>query len=185
MKLAPLGPKDVNEILQLEEKMYWQGEDWRSLWKKEAEEKFRVFIVDYLTNFSEGCFKLVDDNERLLGAIFLTKTSRCEPIPYLHKVDEYLEKNGKIAYVSLFAVRKEDKEEEIAQKLYDEAEKVALTKLGCRKIVVIIYSSPLEERILKGNNYERLEKQFEWEIYPGKKVPCWIYYYELLMKRED
>ncbi len=184
MKVVPLGQKDVDEILQLEEEMYWQGEDWKSLWKKEAEEKFRVFIIDYLANFSKGCFGLVNGDGKLLGAIFLTRTSKLEPIPYLHKVDEYLEEGGKIAYVSLFIIRKGDKEEEIAQELYDEAEKVALTSLDCKKMSVVIYSSPLEERILKGNNYERLEKQFEWEIYPGKKVPCWIYYYELLMKQE-
>ncbi len=184
MRLVSLGPEDIDEILQLEEKMYWQEEDWNKLWKKEAEEKFRVFINDYLTNFPEGCFGLVDDNGRTLGAIFLTKTSKCEPIPYLHKIDEYLEKDGEIAYVSLFVIRKGDKEEEIAQELYDEAERVALTKLGCKEMVIVIYSSPLEERILKGNNYERLEKQFEWEIYPRKKVPCWIYHYEFLMKQE-
>lgn len=184
MRLVSLNPEDVDEILQLEKKMYWQGEDWKNLWEREAEGKFRVFITDYLTNFSKGCFGLVDDGE-LLGAIFLTKTSKCEPIPYLHKVDEYLEKDGEVAYVSLFVIRKGDKEEEIAQELYDEAEKVALTKLGCKKMAVVIYSSPLEERVLKGNNYERLEKQFKWEIYPGKKVPCWIYYYEFLMKRES
>jgi hypothetical protein len=184
MRLVSLSLNDVDEILQLEEKMYWQGEEWKKLWEKEAKEKFRAFINDYLTNFPEGCFGLVGDSGELLGAIFLIKTSRCEPIPYLHEVAEYLKENGEIAYVSLFVIRKGDKEEEIAQELYDEAEKVALTKLGCKKIVVVIYSSPLEERVLKGNNYERLEGQFEWEIYPGKKVPCWIYCYELLMRRE-
>ncbi len=184
MRLASLGLKDVDEILRLEGEVYWQGENWKKLWEKEAKEKFRVFITDYLTNFPEGCFGLVDDDE-LLGSIFLIKISKCEPIPYLHKVDEFLKKDGEIAYVSLFVIKKGDEEEEIAQELYDEAEKVALTKLDCKKMVVVIYSSPLEERILKGNNYEKIEKQFEWEIYPGKKVSCWIYYHELLMKRGD
>lgn len=185
MKPISLNQKHTDKLLQLEEKMYWQKGTWKNLWEKEAKGKFRFFINDYLTNFPEGCFGLIDDNAQLLGAIFLIRTSKLEPIPYFHKLDRYLKKEGKIAYVSFFVVEKGEREEEIAQKLYDEAEKTALLKLGCKAMSVVIYSSPLEEKILKGNNYEKLDRQFEWEIYPRKKVPCWIYHYELLMKQED
>jgi len=162
----------------LEGEMYWQGEQWRKLWQEEAKGKFRVFIQDYLTNFPRGCFGLVDKNGELLGAMFLIKLSGIKSIPYLHKVSDYLEKDGGTAYVSFFVVKKGDEEEKIGQKLYDEAEKIALLKLKCKTMAVVIYSSPLEEQILKGNNYEKLDEQFEWEIYPDKKVSCWIYRYD-------
>lgn len=185
MNSISLSQKHFTDILFLEEKMYWQSGSWQRLWKKEAKEKFKVFNSDYISNYPQGCLGLADDSGQLLGAIFLIKTSKPEPIPYLHKVSECLEEDGKIAYVSLFVVKKGKKEGEIAQKLYNEAEEVALLKLRCKTMAVVIYLSPLEEKILKGNNYEKINKQFEWEIYPGKKVPCWIYSYELLMRQEE
>lgn len=184
MDLINLQLKHTEELLRLEEEMYWQDGKWHDLWQKEAKEQFKSFIEDYLTNFPKGCFGLVDDGGQLLGAMFLIKVSRLEPLPYFHKMSDYLEEDGEIAYVSCFVVKKGKEEEEIAQKLYDEAERVALLKLGCKTIAVVIYSSPLEEKILVAHNYEKLDKQFEWEIYPGHKVPCQIYYYDLLMKQE-
>jgi len=184
MQLIKLQLNQTDELLQLEEDLYWQDKDWNDLWRREAKEKFRSFIEDYLTNFPQGCFGLVDETEQLVGAMFLIKISKSEPIPYLHRVADYLDKTGQIAYASFFVVKRNDQEKEIAQKLYDEAEEIALLKLGCKAVVVVIYSSPLEEEILKRNNYEKLDKQFEWEIYPGKKVPCFLYHYELLMKEK-
>lgn len=184
MKIIKLQLDQTDELLRLEEELYWQSKDWGSLWQKEAKEKFRSFIQDYLTSFPEGCFGLGDETGQLVGAMFLIKVSKSEPIPYLHKVSDYLDKTGQTAYVSFFVVMRGDREKEIAQQLYDEAEEVALLKLNCRAIVVVIYSSPLEEEVLKGNNYEKLNGQFEWEIYPGKKVQCFLYHYELLMKEE-
>ena len=84
----------------------------------------------------------------------------------------------------MFVVKRGTNEREIAQRLYNEAEEIALFKLGCKTMAVVIYFSPLEEQILKGNNYERLNKQFEWEIYPGKKVTCFLYSLELLEREE-
>ena len=177
MRLASLNPNYINELLKLEEQMYWQSPKWKDLWQKEAKAKFRAFIKDYLTNLPQGCFGLIE-NKELLGAMFLTKTSKLKPIPYLHKVSRYFEKEGEIAYVSFFVVKKGKREFEIAQKLYDQAEKVAFFKLKCKTIAVVIYSSPLELKTLQAHNYKKLEKQFKWEIYPGKKVPCNIYYKE-------
>lgn len=182
MSFIKLQLQNLDELLDLEERMYWQDEQWRVLWAKEAKEKFRVFIKDYLTSYPKGCFGLVDEVGKLLGAMFLIKSSEVEPIPYLHEVSEHLVEGGKVAYVSFFVVGERDKRGEIAQKLYDEAEEVAFLKLRCETIAVVIYSSPLEERILKGNDYEKLNERFEWEIYPGKKVPCWIYYRNLLLE---
>jgi len=183
MEVVSLGLKDIEKLLDLEGEMYWQGEKWRRLWQEEAKGKFRVFIQDYLTSFPQGCFGLVDNNEELLGSMFLIKLFELKPIPYLQKVSDYLEKDGRIAYVSLFVVKKGDNEEKIGQKLYDEAKEISLLKLKCKTMAVVIYSSPLEERILKVNNYEKLNERYEWEIYPGKKVFCWIYRYNFLMKQ--
>lgn len=184
MKLIKLQLSYAHELLRLEEELYWQSKDWSDLWQREAKERFRGFIENYLTDFPEGCFGLVDEMGQFMGAMFLIKVSKLEPIPYLHKMSDYLDKKGQTAYVSFFVVKRGHKEKEIAQKLYAEAEEIALLKLGCKAMAVVIYSSPLEEEILKGNNYEKLNKQFEWEIYPGKKVPCFLYHYELLMKEE-
>ena len=52
-------------------------------------------------------------------------------------------------------------------------------------MAVVIYSSPLEEKVLISNNYEKLNQQFEWEVYPGYKKPCYVYYYKLLMKKKN
>jgi len=182
MKFINLTLDCTDQLLNLEGEMYWQGAKWRNLWEREAKEKFRGFIEDYLTNFPKGCFGLIDDRGELLGAMILIKISGFKPIPYLHKFSDYLEENGEIAYVSFFVVKKASNEEEVANKLYDHAEEVALTKIGCKNMAVVIYSSPLEERVLKGHNYERLGEQFEWEIYPSIKVPVWIYHYDLLFE---
>lgn len=181
MRFVSLKPEHINELVELEGKMYWQGEKWKDLWEKEAKEKFRVFIKDYLVNFPEGCFGVIE-NEQILGAMFLTKVSKLKTIPYLHKFSDYFEKEGKIAYVSFFVVKEEkrNKKETIALELYDYADKVS-TNIRCRTIEVVIYSSPIEEVALNGNNYERLEEQFEWEIYPGKKVSSSIYFSNLLI----
>lgn len=181
MRIIPLGTEHIDELLELEGKMYWQSEKWKDLWEKEAKEKFRVFIKDYLVNFPEGCFGLVE-NERISGAMFLTKISKLKTIPYLHKFSEYFEIEGSIAYVSSFVVKegKRSEREVIALELYDYATKVAVD-IHCKTIEVVIYSSPIEEAALKGNNYEKLEGQFDWEIYPEKKVASSIYYNNLLM----
>jgi hypothetical protein len=177
MKFISLKQRDTDELTNLEEKMYWQGKKWSRLWKVEAEEKFRNFIKDYLTSFPQGCFGLSEDG-KILGAMFLIKISELKPITYLHKFSEYAKPNGRIAYVSFFVVKKGKKQKEIARKLYKYAENVA-KRLNCASMAVVIYSSPLEEEVLKENKYKKLEKKFEWEIYPGMKVPCWIYFRDL------
>jgi len=181
MKKIALDLQNIEELLQLEEQMYWQSDKWSKLWQNEAKDKFKFFINDYLTKFPQGCFGLVDEKENLLGAMFLLKTSKSIPIPYLHNPFDYYDNDGEIGYVSFFVVRKGKDQLDIAQKLYDEAEKVALLKLKCKNIVVTIYSSPLEEKILIGNNYEKQNQQYDWEIYPEKKVTSSIYCYNLLM----
>ncbi len=75
---------------------------------------------------------------------------------------------------------KRSERETIALELYDYVTELAVN-IHCKTIEVVIYSSPIEEAALKGNNYERLEGQFEWEIYPEKKVTSSIYYNNLLM----
>lgn len=185
MRFIKLELKHVEKLLVLEEKMYWQSQDWRDLWEKEARERFRVFIKDYLTYYPEGCFGLTDNSGQVIGAMFLLKTLKAKPIPYLHKPSDYFEKEGEVAYVSFFVVENNKDEETIVQKLYGQAEKVALLKLSCKTIAVVIYSSPLEEKVLISNNYERFNQQFEWEVYPGHKKLCYVYHYEPLMKREQ
>jgi len=157
--------------------MYWRGDKWKNLWQKEAKEKFREFIEDYLINFPKGCFGLIEGKE-ILGAMFFTKISKFKTIPYLHRVSEYLEVNGRIAYVSLFVIKDAKNKDEIGRKLYEYAEEVAV-RLACKTIEVVIYSSPLEEQIIKENNYRRLKDKFDWEIYSGMKVPSRIFYYNL------
>jgi hypothetical protein len=96
MNLISLSPSYTKELLDLEGGMYWQGERWKNLWEKEAREKFRIFIKDYLINFPRGCLGLIE-----------------------------------------------------------------------------------EEKLLKENNFKKLENEFNWEIYPRIKVPCRIYYSHL------
>jgi hypothetical protein len=117
----------------------------------------------------------------LIGSIFLIKLSEIKPIPYVNRVSDHLSKSGDISYVSFFVVKKGNRDRKIAENLYKSAEKVALS-IGCKKIAVVINNSPLEEEILKGNNYERSVEEFQWEIYPGMMVPCHIYSYSLLME---
>lgn len=183
MRVVSLDLQHISRLLLLEEEMYWQQSKWKDLWEEEAKEKFRVFIEDYMTNNPQGCFGVVDDNDQLLGAMFLTKVSELKPIPYLHRFADYFEEDGEIAYVSFFVVKRGKEELEIAEEVYDQAEEVALFKLKCKTISVVIYSSPIELKILQSHNYEKLNEQFEWEIYPGMKKECWIYYYNLLMER--
>lgn len=159
--------------MDLEEKMYWDSGRWRELWKNGAKDKFQKLISDYLQNYLRGCLGLTE-KDKLDGAIFLLKVAEVKPIPYVNKVHDYLDENGEIAYVSFFAVKKDDREKEITRQLYDKAEKVALS-IGCNKIKVVINNSPQEEVILKENNYERSEEEYQWEIYPGIMVPCHIY----------
>ena len=177
MKFISLNLCQVEELLNLQGQMYFREGKWKELWDKEAKGKFKVFIKDYLTNFPQGCFGLENKGE-LIGAMFLMKIAELKPIPYLHKVTECLKPKGQIAYVSVFVVKKGKNETEIAEKLYQQAEIVAL-KVGCKTIEVVINISPLEEQILKENNYKRMVERFTWEIYPGMKVPCWIYYQNL------
>ena len=153
--------------------MYWSEGKWKELWDKETKQRFDDLITDYLTNFPQGCFGLTENNE-LIGSIFLLKVKDLKPIPYVNKVQDYLNKDGDIAYVSFFVTKKGDKDREIAQELYDRVEDVAM-EIGCTKVAVVINNSPLEEEILKGNNYEQSAEEFQWEIYPGMMVPCHIY----------
>lgn len=181
METISLDEKYLEDILDLEEEMYWRGERWRTLWQEEAKEKFRALISDYLTNFPRGCLGLIE-NDVLLGSIFLLKIGSVKTIPYFHKVSDYLDPEGTVAYVSLFVVKRGSREKEIAQQLYDDAEKLAITKLRCQTIEAVIYSSPLEKEILEGNIYEKVDGDFLWEIYPGKEVACSIYCSDLLLK---
>ena len=179
MNLIKLDLIHQNQLLELEEKMYWYSGRWKELWEKKAKNKFNDLIADYLQNFSQGCFGLTE-KENLIGAMFLLKVSKLVPIPYVNKVSDYLDKDGNIAYVSFFVVKKGGQEKEIAQNLYEHAKEVTLF-IGCKKIAVTINVSPLEEEILKENNYKKLNRQFQWEIYPGIIVPSHIYHCSLLI----
>ncbi len=129
------------------------------------------------SNFPLECFDLID-NDELIGSIFLLKVSDLKPIPYVNNVHDYLDKQGNIAYVSFFVVKKGEKDEIIARELYKCAKKIALS-IGCKKLAVVINKSPLEEKILKGNQYKRSTEKYQWEIYPGMMVPCHIYSLEV------
>lgn len=168
-----------DQLLELEEKMYWNEGKWKELWSKEAKQKFDDLITDYLTNFLQGCFGLVE-NGKLIGSIFLIKLLELKPIPYINKVSNYLSESGDIAYVSFFVVKKGDRDKEIAKKLYESAKKMA-TLIGCKKIAVVINNSPVEEEVLKESNYKKSTREYPWEIYPGMVVPCCIYSYSLLV----
>lgn len=175
MKFRNLLIKDLEELLKLEEEMYWMKGKWHKLWEKEASQKFKELISEYISEFPSGCFGLFN-GEHLLGALIFTKIFEVEPIPYIHKLDDYFCENGKIAYVEIFVVREND--EGVASKIYKEAEKIA-KQIGCNKIAVVIYSSPVEENVLKKLGY-RIEKNDEkWEIYPNQLVNCRIYTLEV------
>lgn len=67
---------------------------------------------------------------------------------------------------------------EIAGKLYREVKSRAV-KLNCNIVEAVIYHSPLEELVLKENNYKQLAGNWRWEIYPGNKVQSKIYYLDI------
>jgi len=182
MELIQLNKNHHDQLLNLEGQMYWSEGKWKELWEKEAKQKFSDLITDYLVNFPQGCFGLVE-NGKLIGSIFLIKLSELKPIPYVNKIHDHLVDDGDVAYVSFFVVKKGDRDREIAHKLYDNAKKMALS-IGCKKVAVVINNSPLEEEILKGNNYERSAAEFQWEIYPGIMVPCHVYSYSVLILRK-
>jgi hypothetical protein len=173
MNFVKLDQNYHDQLLKLEGQMYWNSGKWKDLWDKEARGKFDSLINDYLTNYPKGCFGLLE-NDELVGSIFLLKVKEIKPIPYVNRVPDFLDENGDIAYVSFFVVRKGTGDKEIAKKLYLKAKDVAQV-IGCKKIAVVINNSPLEENILKENNYQKLPEQFMWEIYPGMTVPCYIY----------
>lgn len=173
MRFILLSQENAEDLLNLEEKMYWDGDKWKGLWQREAKGRFREFIKDYLTNSPQGCFGLSEDGE-LIGAMFLIKISKMKPIPYLHRFSKYFKPDGEIAYVSFFVVKKGQKQKEITRKLYEKAGEMA-SELGCTTIAVVIYSSPLEEKIIIEKNYQKLAQKFNWKIYPSMKVPCRIY----------
>jgi hypothetical protein len=181
MDFVQLDQRHHDQLLILEKDMYWTEGEWKKKWENGARQKFDDLITDYLTNFPQGCFGLVEKGE-LIGAIFLLKVSELKPIPYVNKVADHFSETGDIAYVSFFVIKKGDGDEEIAQELYDKAQDVALLSISCKKIAVVINNSPLEEKILIGNDYERSVEEFQWEIYPGIMVPCHIYSYSLLME---
>lgn len=178
MRIQNLSIKNLDQILFLEEQMYWQGKkEWRELWQKEAGELFGKMIKEYLEKFPDGCFGLFDEKEELLGAIIFTKLLEVRPIPYVHSFKDYFADKGNIAYVEIFAVKKGEQELEVSGKLYQEAERVA-EKIGCDKIAVVIHSSPSEEKILNKLYYQVEKENLQWEIYPKKFVDCKIYNYD-------
>ncbi|UCD04561.1 MAG: hypothetical protein JSW73_02930 [Candidatus Woesearchaeota archaeon] len=176
MKFRQLSTKDSEDILKLEEEMYWLGKKWHTLWKEEGEQKFRESINDYLTNFPSGCFGLFDEREQLLGAIIFTKLSTIKTIPYIHRFDDYFEKEGGIAYVQIFVIK--DNSNELAERMYRQANKIA-KNINCNRISVVIYSSPVEESILKKLGYTIEQDNLKWEIYLNKFVDCKIYTIEV------
>lgn len=178
MKFQKLSTENLEAVLKLEEEMYWLREEWHDFWKKGVEQKFKELIGKYLSEFPSGCFGLFDESGKLLGALIFAKISEVKPIPYLHKFADYFEKNGDIAYVEIFAVRKGEDENEIARNIYQEAERVA-KEIGCNKIAVVIYSSPVEESVLKNLDYSIEKNNLKWEICPGKFVDCKIYTHQL------
>ena len=181
MKYVDLDLSFHQQLLDLEGQMYWDTAEWKKIWEKEAKMKFSDLITDYLTNFPQGCFGLTENGE-LVGSIFLIKLSELRPIPYVNKISDYLNKSGDTAYVSFFVVKKGNNSEEIARELYDKSEVVA-HEIGCNKIAVVINNSPLEEKVLIDNDFEKSKEEYQWEIYPGmEKVPCHIYSCSLLME---
>lgn len=169
---ATLTHKHVENLLKLEEEMYWLSGKWKDLWEKEAKYKFRNFIDDYITHFPEGCIGF-ENNGEVVGALFLTKISEIRTIPYIHEFHQYYEPAGNISYVSFFVVKDNDKN--IAIELYNRAKRAA-TDIGCKKIIVVIYRSPLEEKIIRDQGYKIVDKSLGWEIYPKINVSSRIWY---------
>lgn len=174
MRIEKLKIKNLDQILILEEQMYWRKKEWAELWKKEARRLFRKMIKEYLEKFPEGCFGIFTEKEELLGAMIFTKLSEIKTVPCVHKIEEYFVKDGNIAYVQIFAIKKGEDELEIAEKIYCAAEK-AVEKIGCDKIAVVIYSSAIEEKILNKLGYKVEKENMQWEIYPNKFASCKIY----------
>lgn len=92
----------------------------------------------------------------------------------MHRFWNYFKKDGNIAYVQIFAVKKNNQQFLIAEKLYKEAENIT-KRINCNKISVVIYSSPLEEKVLNKLNYKIERRDLKWEIYPKQFVDCKIY----------
>lgn len=178
MRIQNLSIKNLEQILFLEEQMYWQGKEWQELWQKEGKGLFGNMIKEYLENFPEGCFGLFDEKEELLGAMIFTKLSEVKPIPYINNFKDYFADKGNIAYVQTFVIKKGEQELEIAENIYQEAEKAA-GKIRCDKVAVVIYYSPIEEKILNKLCYKIEKENSQWEIYPEKFVNCKIYNYYL------
>lgn len=178
MRIKNLSIKNLDQILFLEEQMYWQGKEWQELWQKEAKELFGKMIKEYFEKFPEGCFGIFDEKEGFLGVMIFTKLSEIKTIPYIHNFKDYFAEKGNIAYIQIFAVKKGEQEFKIAETLYYNAEKVA-EKIGCDKIAVVIYSSPIEEKILNKLCYKVEKENLPWEIYPKRFVNCKIYTCEI------
>ena len=169
-----LSIEDLDQILFLEYQMYWQKKGWQELWKNRGEKLFRNMIKEYLVNFPRGCFGVFDEKEGLSGVMIISKISEVKTIPYIHSFKDYFEESGNIAYVQIFAIKNCKKEVKIAKDLYRGVEKMAKTN-ECNKIVVVIYSSLVEEAVLKQFGYKIERDDLRWEIFPDKYVDCRIY----------
>ncbi len=164
--------KDVDQINKLEEKMYWNSPKWKVLWKKEAESLFRKMWESYVRIFPEG-FIVLEDNEKIIGSMLLTKINSVKTIPYVHNCKDFFDENGKIAYVQCF-VLEDLNDKESAKKLYLKSIENS-KKIRCSKLIVIIYSSPLEETVIKELGFTIEKTEQSWEIYPNTFVKCKIY----------
>ncbi len=174
MEFKKLELNNLEDILEMEEKMYWQGKEWQKLWQKEARNKFKELIKDYLINYPNGCWGLFNTTGELLAAVIFTRLNKVKAIPYFHRFSNYFETAGKIIYVQVFAVKNSESEENLAEKIYEQLERVA-KHIGGQKVAVLIYSSFLEEKILNKLGYKIEYNNLQWEIYPDKFVNCKIY----------
>lgn len=72
MLVTSLTPKDVSDLLEMEEKMYWQSPEWAELWETKGKERFESFIKDYLKEFNPGCIGLENEGKILVYRICTT-----------------------------------------------------------------------------------------------------------------
>ncbi|PIU68568.1 hypothetical protein COS81_03500 [candidate division WWE3 bacterium CG06_land_8_20_14_3_00_42_16] len=174
MRLILLKSDYLSQLLELEKRMYWKDGRWEKIWQEGAQEKFRQFLADYLENFPEGCFGFKDPGGKILGALFLPRVSKMITIPYLHRFSDIFESRGKIGYVSFFVVKEGPDQDLVTPKLYARAEQVA-AKLGCEKIMTVVYRSLVEKEVIQKRSYLKSEKLESWEIHPQVFVDSWVY----------
>lgn len=177
MKIKKIKLKDIPELLSLEEEMYWLSEKWKKRWHDIGKDQFKNQITEYILNYPEGCFGVEKDGE-LVGSLIFTKQNNLSTIPYSHSFKDYFRKDGGVAYVTFFVVKKGKDESQIANVLYEHLEFLKDSQ-SIKIISVVIYSSPIELNILKRRNFRSTGKVYDWEVFPGINVESQIYFKDL------